>query len=140
MSSYHFSKIVHMTFDEVVASTKQALAKHNFRILTEINMEDNFKKALKLPFRPYLILGACNPQLTYKALQAEDKVGTMLPCNVVVQQKQDGEVEVSAVDPVESLQPINHIVIDQLAHEIRAHLQNVIDEVGQTNAQTRSQD
>jgi uncharacterized protein (DUF302 family) len=103
MSSYHFSKIVDMTFDEAVASTKQAL-------------------------------GACNPQLTFKALQAEDKVGTMLPCNVVVQEKQDGEVEVSAVDPVESLQPINHIVIDQLAHEIRAHLQNVINEVGQTNA------
>ena len=86
MSSYHFSKIVHLSFDDAVNSAKQALRRHNFRVLTEINMEDNFKKA-NLSFRPYLILGACNPQLTYRALQAEDKIGTMLPCNIVVQQQ-----------------------------------------------------
>ena len=128
MSSYHFSKIVHTGFDDALSLTKQALKRHNFRVLTEIDMQDNFNKA-NIDFRPYVILGACNPQLTYRALQAEDKVGTMLPCNVVVQRKEDGSVEVSAIDPVASMQPISHIVVDEVAQEIRHHLQKVIDEV-----------
>jgi uncharacterized protein (DUF302 family) len=131
MSSYHFSETVHMSFDDAVNCVKQALQRHNFRVLTEINMEENFKKA-NLDFRPYLILGACNPQLTYRALQAEDKVGTMLPCNIVVQQKDDGNVEVSAVDPVTSMQPIDHIQVGEVAREISLHLRQVIDEVGTT--------
>ncbi len=128
MSSYHFSKTVHMSFDEATMSARRALERHNFRILTEINMKDNFEKA-NLDFRPYLILGACNPQLTYRALRAEDKVGTILPCNVVVQQKEDGTVEVSAVDPVLSMQPIDHIIVGEVAREISSHLRDVIDEV-----------
>jgi uncharacterized protein (DUF302 family) len=129
MSSYHYSKIVDMSFDDAIVSVKRALERHDFRVLTEIDMKDNFKKGLNIDFRPYLILGACNPQLTYRALQAEDKVGTMLPCNVVVQQKEDGNVEVSAVDPVFSMRPIDHIVVDEVAREISSHLQKVIDEV-----------
>jgi uncharacterized protein (DUF302 family) len=129
MSSYHFSETVHMSFDDAVNSVKQALRRNNFRVLAEINMEENFKKA-NLDFRPYLILGACNPQLTYRALQAEDKVGTMLPCNIVVQQKDDGTVEVSAVDPVASMQPIDHVQVGEVAREISSHLQKVIEEVG----------
>jgi uncharacterized protein (DUF302 family) len=129
MSSYHYSKIVDMSFDDAIVSAKRALERHDFRVLTEIDMKDNFKKGLNIDFRPYLILGACNPQLTYRALQAEDKVGTMLPCNVVVQQKEDGNVEVSAVDPVFSMRPIDHIVVDEVAREISSHLQKVIDEV-----------
>ncbi len=128
MSSYHFSKMVHMGFEDAIDSAKRALERHNFRVLTEINMKDNFKKA-NLDFHPYLILGACNPQLTYRALQAEDKVGTMLPCNVIVQQKADGNVEVSAVDPVFSMQPISHVVVNEVAQEISSHLQEVISEV-----------
>jgi uncharacterized protein (DUF302 family) len=131
MSSYHFSETVHMSFDDAVKLVKQALRRHNFRVLMEIDMEENFKKA-NLDFRPYLILGACNPQLTYRALQAEDKVGTMLPCNIVVQQKDDGNVEVSAVDPVTSMQPIDHIQVGEVAREISLHLRQVIDEVGTT--------
>lgn len=129
MSSYHYSKIVDMSFDDAIVSVKRALERHDFRVLTEIDMKDNFKKGLNIDFRPYLILGACNPQLTYRALQAEDKVGTMLRCNVVVQQKEDGNVEVSAVDPVFSMRPIDHIVVDEVAREISSHLQKVIDEV-----------
>jgi uncharacterized protein (DUF302 family) len=129
MSSYHYSKIVDMSFDDAIVSVKRALERHDFRVLTEIDMKDNFKKGLNIDFRQYLILGACNPQLTYRALQAEDKVGTMLPCNVVVQQKEDGNVEVSAVDPVFSMRPIDHIVVDEVAREISSHLQKVIDEV-----------
>src|SRR6516165_8226669 len=108
--TYHFSKTVNMRFDDAVASTKEALKRHNFRVITEIDMKDNFKKGLNINFRPYLILGACNPQLTYRALQAEDKIGTMLPCNIVLQQQENGRVEVSAVDPVASMQAITHVV------------------------------
>jgi uncharacterized protein (DUF302 family) len=128
--TYHFSKTVNMRFDDAVASAKEALKRHSFNVVTEIDMKDNFKKALDIDFRPYLILGACNPQLTYRALQAEDKIGTMLPCNVVLQQQEDGRVEVSAVDPVASMQAITHVVVDQVAREIRSHLQKAIDEVG----------
>ena len=108
--TYHLSKTVNMRFDDAVASTKEALKRHNFRVITEIDMKDNFKKGLNINFRPYLILGACNPQLTYRALQAEDKIGTMLPCNIVLQQQENGRVEVSAVDPVASMQAITHVV------------------------------
>jgi uncharacterized protein (DUF302 family) len=128
--TYHFTKTVDMTFDDAVMSTKEALKRHNFRVLTEIDMKDNFKKGLNVDFRPYLILGTCNPELSYRALQAEDKIGTMLPCNVVVQQQEDGRVEVSAVDPVASMQAVTHVVLGQIAEDIRSHLQHVIDEVG----------
>ena len=120
---YHFSKSVSMNFDDALASTKEELTRHNFRVLTEIDMKDNFKTGLGIDFRPYVILGACNPQLTYRALQAEDKIGTMLPCNIVLQQQEDGRV-------VASMQAITHVVVDQVAREIRSHLRNVIDEVG----------
>jgi uncharacterized protein (DUF302 family) len=128
--TYHFTKTVDMSFEDAVLSTKEALKRHNFRVLTEIDMKDNFKKGLNVDFRPYLILGTCNPELSYRALQAEDKIGTMLPCNVVVQQQEDGRVEVSAVDPVASMQAVTHVVLGQIAEDIRSHLQHVIDEVG----------
>lgn len=128
--TYHFTKTVDMSFDDAVMSTKEALKRHNFRVLTEIDMKDNFKKGLNVDFRPYLILGACNPELSYRALQAEDKIGTMLPCNVVLQQQEDGRVEVSAIDPVASMQAVTHVAVGQIAEEMRSHLQSVIDEVG----------
>jgi len=128
--TYYFTKTVDMSFDDAVMSTKEALKRHNFRVLTEIDMKDNFKKGLNVDFRPYLILGACTPELSYRALQAEDKIGTMLPCNVVVQQQEDGRVEVSAIDPVASMQAVTHVVLGQIAEDIRSHLQHVIDEVG----------
>ena len=128
--TYHFTKTVDMSFDDALMSTKEALKRHNFRVLTEIDMKDNFKKGLNVDFRPYLILGACNPELSYRALQAEDKIGTMLPCNVVLQQREDGRVEVSAIDPVASMQAITHVAVGQIAEEMRSHLQSVIDEVG----------
>ena len=128
--TYYFSTSVNMSFDDAVTSTKEALKRHSFRVLTEINMKDNFKKGLNIEFRPYLILGACNSELTYRALEAEDKVGTMLPCNIIVQQLEGGLVEVSAVDPVLSMQAITHVVVGQVAQEMRSHLQKVIDEVG----------
>jgi uncharacterized protein (DUF302 family) len=128
--TYHFTKTVDMSFDRAVMSTKEALKRHNFRVLTEIDMKDNFKKGLNVDFRPYLILGACNPELSYRALQAEDKIGTMLPCNVVLQQREDGRVEVSSIDPVASMQAVTHVAVGQIAEEMRSRLQSVIDEVG----------
>ena len=130
--TYHFSSTVDMKFDDAVACLKEVLKQHNFRVVSEIDMRDNFKKALNLEFRPYLVLGACNPQLTYRALQAEDKIGTMLPCTIVVQQHDDGRVEVSAVDPVTSMQAITNVVVNQVAEELRSHLKSVTDEVGRT--------
>jgi uncharacterized protein (DUF302 family) len=130
--TYHFSSTVDMKFDDAVACLKEVLKQHNFRVVSEIDMKDNFKKALNLKFRPYLVLGACNPQLTYRALQAEDKIGTMLPCTIVVQQHDDGRVEVSAVDPVTSMQAITNVVVNQVAEELRSHLKSVTDEVGRT--------
>jgi len=128
--TYHFSKTVDMRFDDAVICTKDALKRHNFRVISEIDMKDNFKTTINIDFHPYLILGACNPELTYLALRAEDKIGTMLPCNIVLQQRDDGRVEVSAIDPVASMQAITHVVVNQVAREIRSHLQSVIDEVG----------
>ncbi|WP_291687285.1 DUF302 domain-containing protein [Bradyrhizobium sp.] len=130
--TYHFSTTVNMRFDDAVACTKEVLKQHNFRVVSEIDMKDNFKKALNLEFRPYLVLGACNPQLTYRALQAEDKIGTMLPCTIVLQQHDDGRVEISAIDPVVSMQAITHVVVSQVAEELRSHLKSVIDQVGHT--------
>src|SRR6516164_1503558 len=129
--TYHFSKTVNMRFDDAVAFTKEALKRHNFRVITEIDMKDSFKKGLNINFRPYVILGACNPQLTYRALHAEDKIGTMLPCNIVIQERLDHRVEISAVDPVASMQAIPHIVVGQVAADIRSQLQSVVAELGE---------
>jgi len=131
--TYHFTKTVDMSFDDAVTSTKKALKRHNYRVLTEIDMKANFKKELNVEFRPYLIIGVCNPQLSYRALQAEDKLGTMLPCNVVLQQQDDGRVEVSAIDPVASMTAVTHVVVNQVAENIRSDLKHVIDEVGNSD-------
>ena len=97
--SYCFTKIVHLPFEEAIARVTDALRKEGFGVLTEIDVSATLKKKLDVDFRPYRILGACNPHFAYQALQAEDKIGTMLPCNVIVQETDDG-VEVAAVDPI----------------------------------------
>jgi len=128
--TYHFTKTVDMTFDDAVASTKEVLERHNFGVVTQIDMRDILKKRLNVDFHPYLILGACNPELSYRALRAEDKIGTMLPCNIVLQQQEEGRVEISAVDPVASMQAITNVEVGQVAQDVRSLLQHVIDEVG----------
>ena len=128
--SYHFSKTVDLPFDMAVASTVEALKRHGFGVLTQIDVRDTLKKKLDVDFRPYLILGACNPKMAYRALQAEDKIGTMLPCNVVLQQHKDGKVEVSAIDPVASMQAIDNPQLGDIATQVRSLLKEVIDDVG----------
>jgi uncharacterized protein (DUF302 family) len=130
MAAYYFSKIVEGTFDAVLAATSKALSNHGFGVLTDIDVQATLKKKLDVSFRPYRILGACNPQMAFRALQVEDKVGTMLPCNVIVQEIAPGKVEVAAVDPVASMQAIENAKLSDTATAVRKMLRSVIDEVG----------
>lgn len=127
--SYHITRRLRMPFDEAVARATASLQNHGFGVLTEIDVKGTLKKKLDVDFRDYRILGACNPKLAYQALQAEDKIGTMLPCNVVVQSVGDGEVEVSAVDPIASMQAIDNPTLGALATEVKALLTKVVDEI-----------
>ena len=124
--SYYFSKKSALGFKEAIEKVTEALIQEGFGILTEIDVKETLKKKLDVDFRPYKILGACNPPFAYKALQAEDKVGIMLPCNVIVQEKENG-VEIAAVDPVASMQAIDNPKLGEIANEIRQRLHRVID-------------
>ena len=124
--SYYYSKIVRAEFDDAVSRIKQALKDEGFGILTEIDVRDTLKKKLDVEFRNYRILGACNPPFAYKALQAEDKIGTMLPCNVVVQETADGGVELAAIDPVASMQAIGNPNLREIAETIGQKLKKII--------------
>jgi len=125
--SYYFSKILDLPFDEAVARVTGELKKEGFGILTEIDVKETLKKKLDVDFKKYRILGACNPPFAYKALQEEDKVGLMLPCNVVVQEISDGKIEVAAIDPVASMQAIENPKLWDVAEQVRAKLKTVID-------------
>ncbi len=125
--TYHISKTVSGDFGEVVERVTAALADEGFGVLTQIDVQATLKKKLDVDFRPYLILGACNPSFAYQALQEEDKVGTMLPCNVMVQATENGAVEVSAVDPKASMQAIENPKLEAIADEVRRRLVRVVD-------------
>jgi uncharacterized protein (DUF302 family) len=123
---YYFSKVISEDFDKVVQKVTEALKSEGFGVLTKIDMKATLKKKLDVDFHNYTILGACNPPFAYKALQAEDKIGTMLPCNVILQEKEPGKVEVAAVDPVASMTAIENKDLAVIALEIRGRLQRVI--------------
>jgi uncharacterized protein (DUF302 family) len=127
--SYHFSKKLDITYDEALSKAAEELKKEGFGILTEIDVKETLKKKLDVEFRKYKILGACNPSYAYQALQAEDKIGTMLPCNVIVQETADGKVEISAIDPIASMQAIDNPSLGNIAKEVREKLKKVIDNV-----------
>ena len=127
--AYYFSKIISESFDDAIQKVTEALKAEGFGILTEIDIKATLKKKLDVDFYNYKILGACNPPFAYKALLAEDKIGTMLPCNVIVQEKIPGQVEVSAVDPSASMQAIENKTLADIAIEIRARLQKVIEQL-----------
>lgn len=126
---YYFSKTIAGSFDNAIQKVTEALKAEGFGILTEIDIKATLKKKLDVDFYNYKILGACNPPFAYKALLAEDKIGTMLPCNVIVQEKVEGVVEVSAVDPAASMQAIENKALADIATEIRARLQKVIEQL-----------
>ena len=125
--SYYFSKMLEMPFAQATQHVTAALADKGFGVLTTIDVRATMKKKLDINFRPYTILGACNPEFAHKALQAEDMIGTMLPCNVVVQEVGEGVVEVSAVDPVASMMAIGNPRLASIAGEVRDLLKQVID-------------
>lgn len=124
--TYHFTKTVRMPFDDAIDAVTKALADKGFGVLTTIDVKVTLKKKLDVDFRPYTILGACNPEFAYKALQHEDKVGTMLPCNVILQEKADG-IEVSAVDPAASMRSIENPELGEVADEVRTRLREVVE-------------
>jgi uncharacterized protein (DUF302 family) len=125
--SYHFSKKLQVPFDEAIAHVTEALKGEGFGILTEIDVKETLKKKLDVDFRKYRILGACNPPLAYQALQLESKIGTMLPCNVLVQETEDGQVEVSAVDPIASMQAIDNPALREVAESVQAKLRGIVE-------------
>lgn len=126
MKYYHEKTLKGISFEEAIQKVTDALKKEGFGILTEIDVQATLKKKLNEDFRPYRILGACNPPFAHKALLADDKIGAMLPCNVIVQQKDDG-VEVAAVDPVASMQAVGNKDLAKIAGEIQSKLKSVID-------------
>ncbi|MEO9886052.1 MAG: DUF302 domain-containing protein [Balneola sp.] len=127
--SYHFSKTVNFNFEEAIDKTTEALKEEGFGVLTEIDIKATLKKKLDVDFKKYRILGACNPPNAYKALLAEGYIGLMLPCNVIVQEHEDGTVEVSAVDPVVSMQAIKNKELADVANNVRDMLKKAIDNI-----------
>jgi uncharacterized protein (DUF302 family) len=126
MKYYHEKTLKNISFEEAIEKVTDVLKAEGFGILTEIDVKETLKKKLDEDIRPYKILGACNPPFAHKALLAEDKIGTMLPCNVIVQQVDDG-VEVAAVDPVASMQSVENKQLESIAMEIQGKLKSVID-------------
>jgi uncharacterized protein (DUF302 family) len=124
--SYYFNKVLPIGFDEAVKRTTEALRSEGFGIITEIDVKATLKAKINAEFRNYRILGACNPKLAYEALQIEDKVGTMLPCNVVVQDAGDGKTEISAIDPVASMRAIENPRLLQAATHVQSLLKKVV--------------
>ena len=127
--SYHFSKTVDRPFEQAIDDVTQALQSEGFGVLTTIDVKATLKKKLDVDFPPYTILGACNPQYAYRALQAESKIGTMLPCNVIVRQNEAGSVEISAVNPIASMAAIDNPELGDIATTVQALLKKVVDKV-----------
>ncbi|HHO59249.1 MAG TPA: DUF302 domain-containing protein [Thiotrichales bacterium] len=125
--SYYFSTLLDTDFDEAISRVTAKLAESGFGILTTIDVSATLKKKLDADLKKYTILGACHPQSAYKAIQAEDKIGTMLPCNVLVRETDDGKVEVAAVDPVASMSAIENSTLGAIATEVQATLKQVIE-------------
>lgn len=127
--NYYINKTIRADFDEAVIMVTEALKEKGFGILSEIDISEKMREKLNIEFRKYKILGACNPPLAYKALQHEDKVGTLLPCNVILQEVGDHLVEVAAVDPVASMVSISNPGLTSIAEEVRAIFEDFIEEL-----------
>lgn len=126
--NYYYTNFLECSFSAAKEKTIEALKKEGFGILTEIDVQATLKKKLDVDFYKYEILGACNPDFAYQALQAEDKIGIMLPCNVILQQKKEaGRVEISAVDPLVSMIAIGNKKLTPIATEVQKKLKRVID-------------
>lgn len=129
--NYYYSIKTKDSFENTKKRVTDALADEDFGILTEINVQDVFKNKLGVDFRDYVILGACNPAFSYRAVKAEDKIGTLLPCNVIIQDAGDGYTEVAAVDPQESMKMVKEKEIGDIARTIKTKLVNALDSISQ---------
>ncbi|MCB0397641.1 MAG: DUF302 domain-containing protein [Flavobacteriales bacterium] len=127
--SYYFTKTLNTSFDDAIEKVTEALKQEGFGVLTEIDVQATLKKKLDVDFKKYRILGACNPTFAHKALQKEDKIGVFLPCNVVVEENEDGAVEVSAVDPIASMMSVENNSLGEVAVEVQGRLKKVIAEL-----------
>jgi uncharacterized protein (DUF302 family) len=127
--SYYFSKTVDLAFDDAIQKVTEELKKEGFGVLTEIDVKATLKKKLDVDFRNYKILGACHPTFAYQALQSERMIGTMLPCNVIVQEAGEGKTEVAAIDPIASMQAVQNPNLEELAQKVRSKLKAIIDRV-----------
>lgn len=127
--SYYISKKVDYDFEHAIKEATDRLKDEGFGVLTEIDVKETLKKKLDVDFKKYRILGACNPEFAHQALQHEDKIGTMLPCNVIVEENEDGSVEISAVDPLASMQAVENAELAGVAKEVKSRLEKVIQAV-----------
>lgn len=127
---YYISKTLKdVPFKEAIEKKVEALKKEGFGVLSEIDIQDTLKNKLNTEFYKYTILGACNPKLAYEALQAENKIGTMLPCNVIIQERESGTIEISAVDPAASMMAVKNDALKTLAKEVQEKLSKVIESI-----------
>jgi len=127
--SYYFTTTIQASFEEAIIRATESLKKEGFGVLTEIKIHEKLKEKLDVDFPRYIILGACNPAFAYKALQAENKIGTMLPCNVIVQDLGNGEIEVAAVNPIESMKAIQNPDLGAVAIQVTEMLKRVIEAI-----------
>jgi uncharacterized protein (DUF302 family) len=125
--SYYFNTVLDCSFAEAIARVTDELKKEGFGILSEIDVQAALKKKLDVDFKKYTILGACNPPFAYQALQKEEKIGTMLPCNVIVLEKANGQIEVAAIDPIASMQAIANPQLQSIADQIQVKLKKVVE-------------
>lgn len=124
--SYHFSKKINATFPDAINQVKAALQTEGFGVISEIDLKEKFREKLQVDFRNYTILGACNPKLAYQAIGQEDRIGVMLPCNVLVQEREGGEVEVTAINPMETMAAAGNASLEALAQEVSGKLHQAI--------------
>ena len=127
--SYYFSKKINGSFDEIHERVLASLKQDGFGVLTEIDVQQTLKKKLGVDFRRYLILGACNPPFAYQALRAEDKIGTMLPCNVIIQEQEEDVIEVAAIDPIASMQAVDNPGLYPVAVKVQEMLKQVVERI-----------
>ena len=126
---YYFTKTITGRFEAIETEVIRLLKKEGFGVLTRIDMQDTLKEKLNVDFRNYMILGACNPPFAYKALQAEDKIGTMLPCNIIMQEHAPNTIEVSAINPMVSMKAVDNKTLKTVALEVSHQLENVINSI-----------
>ena len=128
--TYYFSKTLDTSFDDAISTVTEALKDEGFGVLTTIDVKATLKQKIGADFPRYTILGACSPEFAHKALLAENKIGTMLPCNVVVRDNGDGKTEVAAVDPLSSMQAVQNPTLAGIAGDVQGKLKRVIDSLG----------